>query len=353
MTPAEKSFLASLGTVDLLVDLPVQSPAVLHGFATSTPNPALLLHDVFVDYESHALGGLSEFRGEPRLLHSNKHPHLWTLETPGLDVLSIEGSVQVLDEQLLIDVSAGPVLLLLQDGAHKRAIVLTAQSVRMYAVSAPAAPLTLHIESVNLPTFLTVAATVGLTPVPEWMTEKESAASLGGLFHRCAAIGSAARLWSSFDAQRAGLDMLTMLSQNRSPLDRARQWFASLDASVHERLIAESMIEVDRLHTLLEWTHGDHASRPAAVDEAFRQWRERLAPIAVQYFERRDDLTSVAALLYGTALASALTDGLVALDEQARLELSTWEALAPLKPTAQLAASITEEPGQWWSALFE
>jgi hypothetical protein len=172
---------------------------------------------------------------------------------------------------------------------------------------------------------------------PSWLTDPLRAVPPRGAYGVCAAVGTLGRLWSPRGTTTPASAAMARLRADDHPWARARRWFDALPAA--HRAVVEQLarVECDVLTDALD----------ALLDDDLGPDPDE----AVAWLERRDDLSSVAALLR-TVPNDPLGVALATLDREAGVRASAWRRLAPLS-SHRLEAVAWQSPEAWWGALAE
>jgi hypothetical protein len=284
-----------------------------------------------------ALEGANE-----RLFHSNQVPGVWLFDIEGMDLVAMERAVVDAQGALLLDGRdpEHPAFALVQHHGSRAVFELLGTHVRVSTVALTIDETVRFRErhtSIEMPE---LSPLMGECSIADWMEKKLAIAANAGPFERTAAVGTVARLWSTDDTRRCGVDVFALLRDRRGPMDRARAWFVALSDAQRGAVFDGAYAEIDRLFEALE-----------ALLELCADSPERATPLALSWLERRDDLQSVLVLADRGEDADALRAALADLDREARSYATTWGELDLHAASSQLKACADEESYQWWAEL--
>ncbi|MDP3277916.1 MAG: hypothetical protein Q8Q09_22215 [Deltaproteobacteria bacterium] len=277
-----------------------------------------------------------------RLFHSNQFPGVWLFDVEGMELVAFERAVANAQGTLVLDGRdpGHPAFALMQHGGSHIVLELLGSHVRVSTV-AVASEEAVRLGDLSAPIEVPeMEQVMGECSMADWMEKKLSIALHAGPFERVAAVGTAARLWSTDAARQRGVDVFALLRERRGPLDRARDWFGSLSDAHRGAVFDGGYAEIDRLHDEL-------ASLLAACADS----PERATRLALSWLERRDDLQSVLVLAERGDNAAALRAALTDLDREAQTYATTWGEIDLRGASPQLEACADEESYQWWAEL--
>ncbi|MDP3278385.1 MAG: hypothetical protein Q8Q09_24565 [Deltaproteobacteria bacterium] len=315
----------------------VASRRVAEGLASSQPLTSQDLEAATVlepmSDRLHAIGAV-----QAALVASPWRAGVYALDAEGLSVEFSRGVARMDDDRLLIDGRDGRQHVVCTRGTSR--VLLSFEGPRhwLYELAAPSSVgLSVEIEIMaEIPDLSVIAPEV---KVPTWMHVRYAAASRGeSLYGRVAAVGVVGRLLPTGAMLEAwGAGALRAMLSAEDPASRADRWWRSLDVRVRGAAGMLALRECDDLEADLE-------ELVAMCSEQANQGATR----ATRWFERRDDLESIAQLLRDDPSGALVREQLAQLDERARMLATTWAELGQT-PSDQLQTSAREDPGTWWT----